>query len=248
MTALIDACAWVGAHPRAYVDDHSAAGLAATMRRLDIGGAMVGATAAVWHDPVGGNDEALAAATHHGLFPCFTLVGSTPEEADPPALVAEAVAAGVAGFRMAPSTHGFDPVDAALDPTYDALVSSQRPLTIDLADIGAARLDALAARWPRLSLIVSSIGYRALRTMAPLLSRRANLSVDTVNFATHEGFEWYVRQYGAERLLFATGAPFRDPAEAVARLMWSGLAEADRELVGHANAERLFPGVVADVR
>ncbi|MBM7789815.1 amidohydrolase family protein [Tenggerimyces flavus] len=246
MTALIDACAWVGAHPRAYVDDHTAAGLAATMRRLDIAAAMVGATAAVWHDPVGGNDEALAAATHHGLFPCFTLVGSTPEESDPPALVAEAVAAGVVGFRMAPSTHGFDPTDAALDPTYDALVSTGRPLTID-ADIGPANLDALAARWPRLTLIVSSIGYRALRTIAPLFARRPNLHADTVNFATHEGFEWFARQYGAERLLFATGAPFRDPAEAVGRLMWSGLTDADRELVGHANAERLFPGVVAHV-
>jgi predicted TIM-barrel fold metal-dependent hydrolase len=241
MSELIDAHASIGAHPRAYAGSHTPRELVESLRRLGIGTAVVGSTTAVWHDPVGGNSEALAAARVPGLLPCLTVVPPTPGELDDPAaFVIGGIAAGAVAARIHPATHDFDPLDAALDPFYDTLMTNGLPLTVDLPDVDWPTLDQLAARWPDLAVIVSAIGYRQLRRLAAIFRRRPNLLADTVNFATHEGWEWFVRHFGAERLLFATGAPLRDPAEAVARLRWSRLSEADRQLVGHDNAARLF--------
>ena len=244
MTDLIDAHASVGAYPRAYTGSRTAQELADSLRRLGIGAAVVGSTAAVWHDPVGGNAEALAAGRVPGLLPCLTVVPPTPGELDDvAAFVIEGIAAGAVAARIHPATHDFDPLDPALDSFYDTLVANSLPLTVDLPDVDWPTIDQLTVRWPDLPIIVSALGYRALRRLAAIFRRRPNLYADTVNFATHEGWEWFVRHFGAERLLFATGAPLRDPAEAVARLRWSRLSEADQRLVGHGNAARLFRGV-----
>jgi hypothetical protein len=235
MTELIDVHASIGAYPRAYASGQTVDELAADMCRLDIKAAVVGSTASVWHDPSYGNTEALVVARTPGLHPCVTAVPPTPEETTD--------LSGAVAVRIYPATHDFDPLDRALDPTYEQLTADGLPLTVGIDDIGWSALDALAGRWPGLAVIVSALGYRALRRLAPVFGRRANLHADTVNFATHEGLEWFVRNFGAERLLFATGTPVRDPAEAVARLMWSGLTEGDRKLVGHGNAQRLFRGL-----
>ncbi|WP_163505981.1 amidohydrolase family protein [Fodinicola acaciae] len=235
MTELIDVHASFGAYPRAYVTGQSPEGLAADMRRLGIAAAVVGSTASVWHDPANGNAEALTVAGMAGMHPCVTILPPTPEES--------VDLKGATAARMYPVTHDFDPLDPAMDPLYEQLVARGLPLTVGLPDIGWPTLDALAGRWPRLPVIVSAIGYRALRRLAAVFRRRPNLHADLVNFASHEGLEWFVRHFGAERLLFGTGTPVRDPAEAVARLMWSGLSDADRALVGHGNARRLFRGL-----
>jgi predicted TIM-barrel fold metal-dependent hydrolase len=237
---LIDVHASVGAHPRAYADGTTAEELAKTLRRLGIHTAVVGSMTAVWHDPVGGNADALTAGRTPGLHPCLTAVPPTPEEADDTALLADAVAAGAVAARIYPGTHDFDPLDPAMDAFYEKLVAERLPLTVDLPEAGWPTIDQLAGRWPDLPVIVSALGYRTLRQLAPIFRRRPNLHADTVNFATHEGWEWFTRQFGAGRLLLATGTPQRDPAETVARLQWSGLSAAERRLVGHDNALRLF--------
>ncbi|WP_163570156.1 amidohydrolase family protein [Fodinicola feengrottensis] len=185
--------------------------------------------------PAHGNAEALAVAGTSGLHPCMTALPPTPGET--------VDLEGAIAVRMYPATHDFDPLDAAMDPLYERLVAQRLPLTVGLPEIGWPALDALAGRWPGLAVIVSALGYRTLRRLAAVFGRRPNLHADMVNFASHQGVEWFVRQWGAERLLFGTGTPVRDPAEAVARLSWSGLSDADRQLVGHGNAVRLFQGL-----
>ncbi|GAB3433528.1 amidohydrolase family protein [Flindersiella endophytica] len=238
---LIDVHASVGAHPRAYANGSTAEELSESLRRLGIRAAVVGSTTAVWHDPVHGNADALDAGRVAGLHPCVIAVPPTPEETDDTAaLLADAVAAGAVAARIHPGTHDFDPLDPSMDAFYAKLVADQLPLTVELPEAGWPAIDRIADRWPELPVIVSALGYRALRQLAPVFRRHPNLHADTVNFATHEGWEWFVRQFGAERLLLGTGTPLRDPADVVARLQWSGLSAASRQLVGHDNALRLF--------
>ena len=45
---------------------------------------------------------------------------------------------------------------------------------------------------------------------------------------------------GAERILFAADFPYEDDAEAVRFLDGATLTQHERDLISHANAERLF--------
>src|SRR5699024_4072814 len=128
----------------------------------------------------------------------------------------------------------------AFAPAWELLEAEQLPVLIDRPEIEWTELATLAARQRNLPIVVSWIGYRELRRLAPLLHRHPNLHLDTVNFSTHQGFDWFVAEFGAERLLFATGAPRRDPGESIAQLAWSGLSAAQMNLVARANAQRLF--------
>jgi predicted TIM-barrel fold metal-dependent hydrolase len=73
-----------------------------------------------------------------------------------------------------------------------------------------------------------------------LLDTHANVHVDLVDFAAHQGVEWLARNGLADRLLFATGLGVRDPGESIVRLAWSGLDDAAVRAVGSGNAARLF--------
>jgi predicted TIM-barrel fold metal-dependent hydrolase len=62
--------------------------------------------------------------------------------------------------------------------------------------------------------------------------------------------EWLCDRFGPQRLVFGTGAPRRDPAEAVTRLFWSDVDDAAVARIGHQNLDALLariPGVQAEV-
>ncbi len=208
-----------------------------------ITGGLAGAVASMLHDCERGNAELAAELPdrrgRHDWRLCWTLttdVGTTL-----PGMRAQVQAArdaGAAAVTLYPRTHDFA-LDS-LDPAWELLETAGLPVVIDRPEIAWNELATLAARHPDLPIVVSWIGYRELRRLAPLLHRHANLHLDTVNFSTHQGFDWFVSEFGAQRLLFATGAPRRDPGEAIAQLAWSGLSAADVDLVAGGNARRLF--------
>ena len=208
-----------------------------------ITGGLAGAVASKLHDCERGNEELAAELSdrrgRQDWRLCWTLttdVGTTL-----PGMRAQVQAArdaGAAAVTLYPRSHDFA-LDS-LDPAWELLEAAGLPVLIDRPEIGWGELTTLAARHPDLPIVVSWIGYRELRRLAPLLHRHANLHLDTVNFSTHQGFDWFVSEFGAERLLFATGAPRRDPGEAIAQLAWSGLSDREVHLVAGGNARRLF--------
>ena len=232
---LWDAHMLVGRLPAAV----SSAALA-DLRGLGVVGGLAGAVASMLHDCERGNHElAVKLADLPDWRLCWTL--TTDVGTSVPGMHAQVQAAqeaGAAAVTLYPRSHDFA-LDA-LDPAWELLEAEQIPVLIDRPEIEWADLATLAARHRDLPIVVSWIGYRELRRLAPLLHRHPNLHLDTVNFSTHQGFDWFVAEFGAERLLFATGAPRRDPGESIAQLAWSGLSAAQMDLVAGANAQRLF--------
>jgi predicted TIM-barrel fold metal-dependent hydrolase len=194
------------------------------------------------HDPIGGNAEASAVAhslADRGVLACWTAIPATAGELDSlTALVDRALDEDVAAFRIHPMSHGFSP--DLLNELYAALETNHLPLCIDAAEISWSDLTAIASRHPELPIVVSNVGYRKLRELWAALDGHANIFVDLVDFAAHQGVEWLAANNLADRLLFATGLGLRDPGESVVRLAWSGLDDATVRLVGSGNAGRLF--------
>ncbi|TWD79274.1 amidohydrolase family protein [Kribbella amoyensis] len=239
-----DAHIVTGAHPAALVPSSDRDAIAAHLDTHAMSGALVSSMASWLHDPIGGNAEATAVArslADRGVLACWTAVPPTPGELDSlDRLVDQAVAEGVAAFRLYPRSHGYSPVDPAMDELYAALAVNGLPLCFDVTEIDWHHLDQAATRFPTLPIVVSSLGYRLLRTLWAALRDHENLSVDLVDFAGHQAIEWMAANGLADRLLFATGLGLRDPGESIVRLAWSGLDDSTVTQIGGGTADRLF--------
>lgn len=240
---FLDLDCQVGLLVDAPVTTATADDLVAQHRRLGVVAAACAATSAWWHDPATGNAETHRIATGP-LRPTVMLhpplPGETPVTDEP--IWPDAVLA-----TAAPRRHGWSLTDPTVAPLLDALQAAGTPLLLSCEDLGWDGLDQLCQARPDLVVLVTDIGYRALRRVMPVLARRPNLHALTANFATHEGIEWFVEHLGADRLLFGSGTPRHDLGAAVARLQWSGLGEQALRQVAYGNAVRLVPGL-ADLR
>jgi len=241
-TGWFDARIVSGAHPASLLPPTDRDGIAAHLDTYAMSGALVSAMASWLHDPLGGNAEATAIAdslADRGVLACWTAVPATPGELDSLAkLVDQAVAEGVAAFRIHPHSHGYSP--ASLEELYAGLEANGLPLCVDAAEITWSEVDAIASRFPVLPIVVSNVGYRQLRNLWAALRDHDNLFVDLVDFAAHQGLEWLAAEGLSDRLLFATGLGVRDPGESILRLAWSGLDDETVIRIGAGTARRLF--------
>ena len=216
--------------------------LLATMRMFGVTEALVAHTYAWRHDPAVGNEQLVKElADHDELYPCWVVAPSSCGELPPPGqLLAQADAVGVVAFRMYPHDHGYDPLGHDADALMDRLEDHGAPVLIDADQAGWSSIEELAGRHPSLALLITHTGYRTLRALAGALERHEFLHVDLSYLGSHTGLEWLVARFGASRFVFGTGFPHRDPADAVARLMWSELDDGDVDAIAGGNLRRLL--------
>lgn len=244
-TTLTDVSTALGRHPRAAVGSASAKELLATMDGYGITTAVVSNLASRWHDPETGNRELLTALDGADrLRPCWVVLPDTCGEIAAAAdFVATAAGSGVVAARAFPADHRYDLDGPDLDVLLVALAGAGLPLLVEASQTHWPAVEAVATRHPDLTLVVGDIGYRLLRTVAGVLGRCPNVRLDLSYLSSHCGLEWLAARFGPERLLFGSGWPLRDPAEAVTRLLWSELDDDAVRMIGSGNAEALFGAV-----
>ncbi|MGW3951898.1 amidohydrolase family protein [Streptomyces sp. NPDC004752] len=239
---LLDVNALIGRHPERDVGDGSVSELVAEMDRVGIAAAVVSHTASWLHDPATGNRWILDETSQSPrLHPCWVMLPDTCGEIAAPAdFVRAADDSGVVAVRAYPAAHGYDLAGPDAAPLLDALADAGLPLLVDAAQVDLRAIETVAGRRPRLSVVVCNPGYRSLRRQAGALSRHPNISLDLANLVTHGGLEWLVKHFGPTRLVFGTGGPEHDPAEAVTRLLLSELDDDEVSAIGQGNARVLL--------
>ncbi|GAA3472592.1 amidohydrolase family protein [Nonomuraea roseola] len=239
---LIDADAMLGRYPRRDVGEGSVAETLARMDRFGIEEAVVSHTLSWLHDPHTGNLRLLDLVVGEPrLRPCWVLLPDTCGETGSPAeFTAAALEAGVGAVRAYPADHGYDLAGRDAASMLHALAEAQLPLLLDAAQVGWPSIEAIARTHPELPVVVGGLGYRVLRQAAGVLARTANVHLGLANLSSHCGLEWLVERYGAHRVVFGTGAPVRDPAESVTRLLWSELDDRSVAAIGAGNLRSLL--------
>ncbi|WP_336211996.1 amidohydrolase family protein [Nonomuraea sp. LPB2021202275-12-8] len=239
---LIDADVMLGRHPRRDVGGGTVTELLAAMDHVGVAEAVVGNMTSWLHDPERGNRELLGLlAGQPRLSPCWVMLPDTCGESGTAAGFADAaVQAGVVAVRAFPREHGYDLDGPDAAAVLDAVESVRLPLLVDAGQTTWQAVEALATAHPSLRIVVGGVGYRMLRQIAGVLDRTDNVSVGLADLSSHRGLEWLAGRFGAGRLVFGTGAPYRDPAEAVTRLLWSELAEGEVAAIGAGNLRRLL--------
>jgi predicted TIM-barrel fold metal-dependent hydrolase len=192
------------------------------------------------------NDRLYSAAERFSqLIPCPTVApntcGDLPDEEDQ---LRAAVAARAGAVIIRPGVDCWQPERWVCGALMQAVETHRMPVMCLERMVPAAVVANLAEAYPRCPFIVGEVSYRTHRTLMALMKAFPNvyLSIGN-NFTAHRGVEMYVRELGPERLLFGTGLPDSEAGAAIGQLMYSGLSEEHKTLVGHANFDALMKGI-----
>lgn len=222
--------------------------LLATMRKYGISQALVAHSYAWRHDPAVGNSLLVKElAQYPDLHPCWVVDPWVWEPFQPPEdFVAQTREARVSAFRIYPDDHGYDFLGHDADHMIGHLEAFGAPVLVDAGQASWLAIEEVARRHPALALVVTQTGYRTLRAVAGALERHPGVYVDLSYLGSHAGLEWLVTRFGASRILFGSGFPHRDPADAITRLWWSELADDDVAAIAGDTLRRLLDRSGAD--
>lgn len=246
---FFDGCAMVGWrsnrppesiwHPRDFVRDYHYYG---------IGAALVHHAVAVeYHQDVGNRRLLEEIKGLPELFPQWVVMPHhTGEMAPPDELVPEMLALGVRAARIYPKTHGFPMNGEVVGPLLEALQERRIPLFIDVAELSIEQAASLAERYPELPIVLCGVNWGVDRQLEPALEKAPNLHIETHHFQGHRAYERFVRNFGAERLIFGTGLPDCSPGAAVMMSLYEDIPDEARELIAGGNLLRLLRNVDSD--
>lgn len=238
---------------------HTAAGqpetagdLLAAMDHFGIHEALVVDPLAREANPAAGNIRILErTADHPRLHPAWVGLMPHSEELSAPAdLVARMREKGVGALFL---FHGFLDVrldDWAIDPLLEALAAAGVPLFVnpnhwrtpaapDQTEWSA--IVRICRDFPDLPVIVTeSRIFTTQRTAYAALDACPNLRLDVSALWRHGIIEFICRRWGAERLLFGSGLPFRDPSAVLMQIGCADIGDDERALIAGDNLRELL--------
>ncbi|MGD9496770.1 MAG: amidohydrolase family protein [Armatimonadota bacterium] len=210
-----------------------------------IGAALVHHAVAVEYHQDQGNRRLLEEIRDHPrLLPQWVVMPHhTHEMAPADELIAEMLERGVRAARIYPATHGFPLTDQIAGPLLSALMQARIPLFVDVGELPIDQACALCERCPELPVVLCGVSWASDRQLEPALERAPNLHIETHFFQGHRAYERFVRDFGAERLIFGTGLPDCSPGAAVMMSLYENIPDQDRVKIAGGNLLRLLRAV-----
>jgi len=211
----------------------------------DIMAAVVHYAASVEYSCDYGNRRLLADIGDDPRFvPQWVLLPHHTGEAPPPAdLVDEMLSLGVRTARIFPQRHGFGTEEYVIGPLLSELARRRVPLFIEQAELELKEAVELCQRHPELPVVLCGLAWGRDRALYPALARAPNLHIETWAHQGHRAYERFVREFGADRLLFGTDLPHRSPGAARMMCCYEQISEEDRRKIAGGNLLRLLRAV-----
>jgi predicted TIM-barrel fold metal-dependent hydrolase len=137
-------------------------------------------------------------------------------------------------------------------PLFDALARRRVPVLLPAEHLalppgayayGFERIDALCREHPELPVVLLEPRYQGQSQLVALMRRHANLHATISGLALFRQLESFVAVCGAKRFLYSSNLPVGNPAQPLAALLYSGLSETDKRLIGAENLKRLLAEV-----
>jgi len=208
--------------------------------RYRIARAFVNASSCRTVNAVRGNGELFETVqTDPRLIPCPSVIpNSGGDMGHESRYVEDLIRRGARAVCHHPQTHRTGLDERVIGTLYEALQKHRLP--VSLFETSLLEAADLAKRYPRLPIILHAPTYRDL-TFIPSFQNAPNLHLSLMpNFASFRGIENFIRLFGADRLLFATGFPLYEPGAPLAYLNYADISEQDRNKIASENLQRLL--------
>lgn len=183
---------------------------------------------------------AAVCAEHERLLPVFTLLPPvTGELEEQETLLETARRAGVQAFRIFPKIMLFSIAPYAMGELCEIAAALGKPVMMDIGEAAPDEIQRLASAFPKVDFLLTAVYYRNLRYLYPILQTCPNVYLETGFLKTFGSLEDICARFGAQRLVFGSGAPYYDMGGAAAHLLAADLREEDKALIASGNLERL---------
>ena len=127
-----------------------------------------------------------------------------------------------------------------MEDSFQFLSDIKMPLMLTFKNVSADDLHQILSSYPELKIIVTDTSYFFDKELMRLMQLNENLYLETSNYTTLDGIEYITRKFGAERLIFGSGAPFVSTGAAVAKILYAKISDVDKEKIAHGNLENLM--------
>jgi uncharacterized protein len=145
------------------------------------------------------------------------------------------------GFKLHGGIHQYPPDGPNYRPLYEfANEHALHVLHHVDESAGTVRVGPIMKEYPRMTMALAHIGFLPTETAA-LLKEHPNLFVDTCGSTLpYHYLEWFVRQAGAEKFLFATDCTYLCIGSQIAKVAFARISEKEKGLLFGGNARRIF--------
>ena len=183
-------------------------------------------------------------AQHDSLTPCPTLlpaaIGDVPSEEEQ---IGDLIANDSGAATLRPGQDSWSTAEWCAGKLFGMLEERRVPVLCRHSSFGFEATAELAARYPELPLVVFQTAY-APRMLVPLMTAFKNVYLAFgSHYSGHRAIEAMTELVGPERLLFGTGFPHADLMPAITMLTYAEIGDADRQLIGSGNLDRLIGGI-----
>ena len=191
------------------------------------------------------NDTLAHCAGHDGLTPVINLMPPVfREESFTPDELTRLINERSPLFRIRPSVYAVSPSKWMYGELLELLERSRSPLLVSVWELGGSfeTLAAMKAEYPELPLVLTNTDQWYNRQIIAFCKAFPNTYMDTTNLIEYEGVENYCELLGAEKLLFGSGMPYKEPYDKMLQLMFAEISDNERALIAYGNYDRLLAG------
>jgi predicted TIM-barrel fold metal-dependent hydrolase len=221
------------------------------MEHCGIHGALVYHSLAREYDPMFGNRMLMNEIKDSPrLFPCWVLLPHHTGEVPPgKKLIKKMLENGVRAAKMYPRVHHYALNEDTCGELFSALEDAEIPLFIEGGQVYGGEqfiqltfeeLDAVCTRHKKLKVVLQGMKWESTRLIYPLMRKHKHLHVEFSNYQLEHAYEIFVQWFGAERILFSTGALEKSPGAAKAYLDYAQISLEDKKKIGGRNLARLL--------
>jgi predicted TIM-barrel fold metal-dependent hydrolase len=212
------------------------------MERCGIAGALIYHGMAKSHSPVYGNgllpDELCKSPR---LFGCHVVL--PPHLGDfpvPGKAVLEMHDKGIRAAKIFPYTHKFDLDERTVGHLFSALEEARIPLLVDGSEISLGQMGSILKLHPNLKVILTGQTWSQERRLFPLMDEFEGLHIELSTLQANAFIEVAYERYGAMRLLFGGGMPYKSVGAARAFIDYSCIPNEAKQLIAGGNLSRLL--------
>jgi len=184
--------------------------------------------------------RAYAAASNGAEYPVYRLMPPVyAEETFSREQLLSAIEKEKALFRIHPKKYAAPLHTWLYDWMLDVLSETKTPVLVSLQELDLNDAAAVKEKYPDLRLVITNTDQWLNRQYVQFAKYFPNVYFDTSNTIEYYGIENMVEILGADKFLFGTYVPEKEPYDKMFQLLYCELSQEQKELIAHGNFERL---------